>query len=1107
MNYPDIQRWLVCCALLLASAAVDAATINFAGGPVANCTFSDRANTYTCSSSAFNSANAVAIKQNYTVIGDIVGAAVTLDQNAHVTGYVTAASVTLAQNAGVTGYVTATTSSVTLAKSAVIYGDVTSATVTLAENSDINGNVTATTVTLAKKAVVTGNVTATTVTNNGGSVGGHVQCATSNYFDCSAPPPVLSECKPPANAPAGLSLSCVCDTFSRASLNPSTIFGANWIVSTSDSTNILPRIVDSGYLRLTESTGNNAKAATVPGIFPAAGNYISVEFKQYAYNGSGADGIAMTLSDYSIPAVPGAFGGSLGYAQKVPPAVPANVPGFAGGWIGIALDEYGNYQNPSEGRIGGPGARADSVGVRGSGSGVSGYQWLAGTATGLAIDDKGSSAPSYGYYYQVIVDARNDPASTSVAVNRNTGSGYVSLINIPDIYAAAKAATPSFTQAPVPNNWQVSFTGSTGGSTNIHEIGGLRICAHNIIPPTGGTPSGFNAIDEAHGTPPIAVQNYLSGHIYTKLVGTTFKLDVAALNNSQIQTAYVISTAKPVTLKLVDNSDNSCVLDNTKPNYCSSACTVKAAVTGGSQTLNFTDTDSGQKQFGPFTLNTAYSNLAAIISDGTVTACSTDNFSVRPSAVTLATSATATAPSAASTPAIKAGANFTLGATTNPSGSYSGTLALDASKLTAQFTNQDTSLQSGGTVGTLSASSLTANTAAVNATYSEVGYLYLAPGAYRDDSFTAVDSAAGDCIASTASDNNLTDTLIGGKFGCGIGNKAAVSLGRFIPDHFDVTSATVVNRSQLAACVAPPFSYMGEPMNVSFSLNALSLAGGLTANYRGAFAKLNASNWLTTGGNSIGLRMAATGFKLTSASSCSVAFGTATPSSTTFACTAGGSKASVARAAGPRVSVVGTPAAPLWSDGTSPMAATVLLARADVADGPYAFLHIGIAPQDSDGVVAAYNLDTDNDSIKDHVTLISTALRYGRLLIPNSYGSDLLNLTVPLQAQYWGGDAYITNPDDSCTPLSATNFNLVQGKGATISTSILAGATLSNGSSNKTFRLSRPTNALSKIGSVVLSTSKTEPAGYPIYSYLPGTGVETFGIFKAGPVIFIREMY
>ncbi|MGH8806733.1 MAG: hypothetical protein ACREX0_02490, partial [Noviherbaspirillum sp.] len=417
-----------------------------------------------------------------------------------------------------------------------------------------------------------------------------------------------SSCLPPSNIPAGLSVSCVCDTFARTNLNPSPIFGANWITSASDNTGIVPSIVNPGYLRLTSNTNDNAKAVTVPGIFPAVGNYISVEFKHYAYNGSGADGIAVTLSDYSVPPVPGAFGGSLGYAPKKPPAVAANIPGFAGGWIGVAIDEYGNFQNPTEGRTGGPGAIPQSVGIRGSGSGVNGYGWLAGTA-GItpSVDDRSSTSPSRGNYYQVIVDARV-PTSAAVAVNRDTGSGYTQLISIPNIYSAA--AAQGITQAAVPANWQISFTGSTGGATNIHEIGSLRVCAQNVDPPSGGTANGFSVIDEGYGTPPsLAVQNYLNGHIFMKVAGTPFKLNVAALDNSQIQTSYASGSNKSVTVKLVDNSDGACILDNAQANYCNAACTGKAAVSGGSQTLTFTSSDNGQKQSASFSLNSAYRKL------------------------------------------------------------------------------------------------------------------------------------------------------------------------------------------------------------------------------------------------------------------------------------------------------------------------------------------------------------------------------------------------------------------------------------------------------------------------------------------------------------------
>src|SRR5581483_6258848 len=183
------------------------------------------------------------------------------------------------------------------------------------------------------------------------------------------------------------------------------------------------------------------------------------------------------------------------------------------------------------------------------------------------------------------------------------------------------ANAQGFTQAPVPDNWQISFTGSTGGSTNVHEIGGLRICASTVAPPSGP-----------------AVQSFLNGHLYMKVMGIPFKLNVAALNNNQILTTHAAGGNKNVTVKLVDNSDGGCIIDSTQPNYCSAACQAKTAVAGGSQTMTFVAGDSGKKQSASFTLNSAYRNLIAIMSDGTTTACSTDAFSVRPTGVSQVTS-------------------------------------------------------------------------------------------------------------------------------------------------------------------------------------------------------------------------------------------------------------------------------------------------------------------------------------------------------------------------------------------------------------------------------------------------------------------------------------
>lgn len=856
-------------------------------------------------------------------------------------------------------------------------------------------------------------------------------------------------CSPPSNIPAGVAVTCQCDTFARTILNPSTIFGSNWIVSTSDATGILPSIVNSGYLRLTNNTGNNAKAATVPGIFPAAGNYISVEFQQYAYNGTGADGIAVTLSDYSVPAVPGAYGGSLGYAQET-----GIHDGFAGGWLGVALDEYGNYQNPTEGRLGGQGFIVQSVGARGSGTGQTGYRWLGGTSSlSPTIDNHTSTTRSLGYYYQIIVDARNDPASTAVAVNRDAGGGYTSLISIPNVYSAA--STQGFTQAPVPTNWQISFTGSTGGSTNIHEIGNLRICASAMAPPGGGTATGFNAIDEAYGTPPsVAVQNYLSGHIYTKLVGTPFKLDVAALKDSQIVTTYAAGSAKTVTVKLVDNSDG--LNDTTKDCAlsCTSTCTSKTSITGGTQSLVFAygATDKGQKQSSNFTINSAYQKLVAIINDDTTTACSTNSFSVRPLSIASVTSANATNTSTSGTPKFKAGSdNFSLTATTTgvagSPGGYTGLMKINSVAVQAVSPATVAGTLSGTFPAAISSTPSSAATSSAF-TYSEVGAFYLLqpdfsipriPGVY-DDNWTVIDSGVDqDCVSGTSAAAYSNTKDANGKYGCNFGISSNTgAFGRFIPDHFGVTGS-VQTRSDLAA--GSSFTYMDEPMKLSLVVTAYNKSEAATQNYAGSLAKLDAATlgstdltqWTCTSGTQcMGLAAVSGSTTLTSR----LAIDTASTNSTL-----------------PRNTT--TPAGTIsgWSGGTSYFTLFSTFRRAAAPDGPYDnsatnILKVGGKPLDSDGVTLpprasadvahCVNLDvttgTENTATvcnpggtaEDNLRrkLFETSVRFGRLWLGNAYGSDRTALSIPYQFQYWNGSAFIRNLDDSLSAFSSGSLGL-----------------------------------------------------------------------------------
>ncbi|WP_320545495.1 DUF6701 domain-containing protein [Aeromonas veronii] len=255
-------------------------------------------------------------------------------------------------------------------------------------------------------------------------------------------------------------LGCFSDNF------PGTVLSDKWVVKRTSGT-FDPKIV-SGRLRMTEASGNQATSATYQRLFPAANNLVEVTFRYYAWSpnwwNTGGDGLAVILSDATVTPQPGSFGGALGYAQRN-----NGTSGFAGGWLGVGLDEYGNFSNGNEGKVGGPGFRAQAIAIRG-GVGSS-YRYLAGTAANLnpKIDVSGTSFAQPGHLYRLRIDSRVAGRSM-VSLDRNTGSGFSTLVAPFDAMATAG-------QEQVPADFLLSLTGSTGGANNNHELDDIQICA------------------------------------------------------------------------------------------------------------------------------------------------------------------------------------------------------------------------------------------------------------------------------------------------------------------------------------------------------------------------------------------------------------------------------------------------------------------------------------------------------------------------------------------------------------------------------------------------------------------------------------------------------
>ncbi|WP_148861651.1 DUF6701 domain-containing protein [Marinobacter fonticola] len=260
---------------------------------------------------------------------------------------------------------------------------------------------------------------------------------------------------------ASSSLQCFNDDYSQSNLSE------DWVTSVSVG-NFTPQVTN-GRLRMTQARSNQATAATLQREIPGAENLVVLEFDYYAYGGNGADGLAFVLSDANVTPRPGSYGGSLGYAQRS-----NGDPGFAGGWIGIGLDEFGNFSNATEGRVGGPGFRRDAIAIRGA---APNYRYLRGTQTlNPGVDTPNTNNPS-PQRYRITVDSRRS-GEALVSVERDTtgtGNSYQQLV-------APFNALNEPGQPAVPENFLLSMTGSTGGSNNIHEFDNFQLCALKLNP-------------------------------------------------------------------------------------------------------------------------------------------------------------------------------------------------------------------------------------------------------------------------------------------------------------------------------------------------------------------------------------------------------------------------------------------------------------------------------------------------------------------------------------------------------------------------------------------------------------------------------------------------
>ena len=250
---------------------------------------------------------------------------------------------------------------------------------------------------------------------------------------------------------------------------------AGWTFSTSTGAGITQYTPVSGtlpdasgnWLNLLDNRGNEATSAVYNSSFNAAGATVYASFNYQMYGGIngttlGGDGFTFFLYDASQTFSVGAYGGSMGYAQKT------GINGLSGGYLGVGIDAYGNYSSGTEGRVGGyNGATSpvtESVGVRGPGNGsgnsANNYAYLGGSGT-LATPLDSATRPTAVNTVQILLSATNQ-----LTVTLSQGSSTPQTVIQMDLSGYAR-----------PNLLGLGFTAGSGGATDFININNLNVTA------------------------------------------------------------------------------------------------------------------------------------------------------------------------------------------------------------------------------------------------------------------------------------------------------------------------------------------------------------------------------------------------------------------------------------------------------------------------------------------------------------------------------------------------------------------------------------------------------------------------------------------------------
>ncbi|GAB58314.1 LamG domain-containing protein [Rheinheimera nanhaiensis] len=198
-------------------------------------------------------------------------------------------------------------------------------------------------------------------------------------------------------------------------------------------------------------------------------------------------------------------------------------------------------------------------------------------------------------------------------------------------------------------------------------------------------------------------------------------------------------------------------------------------------------------------------------------------------------------------------------------------------------------------------------------------------------------------------------------------------IGRFYPQHFELTASDVQNGCRASADTSQHFSYMSEDkLSLSYQVSAQGLAGNTLENYHtGAYA--DTAQFLLVAQNN------------------------------TQRLDAGRLEVNTGQ----------------WLQGVYSVTQTnAAFNRTATPDGPYTNLQFGLqvltGSERDNRNFPLFTLGADAVALNGEVNM-----RFGRLLLQNGAGPEEEPLPLVLRSEYWDGSRFIVNQQDSCSVLTA----------------------------------------------------------------------------------------